>query len=346
MKITVHLLLLVSATIILGCGDSSNPIKYLETPTITNLTTDTTTAYLGVYFENANKGYVVGTKGTIVTTGNGGTDWEKIKLATNETLLNYYVYNSKHYVCGVHYIGTGDDVNSITEKQISDKVFVESLHTFLPINGSVLCCGGGQGINACSSTFITAENSGDLWNNIIPEKSIINALGSCIVGKSIAIEPNIVLFPIRSKCFFGKNYGIFRLNTQTWTLDTAWLWKDSNNTKGGSIRALSKGGDGTIVGIGVYDGLILVSKDNGNTWNQYAVSAGIPLLDVAMVTSNLGFACGEKGVLLRTEDGGITWSALSSGVTEDLHALYFPTSTVGYAVGNKGTILKIDLAAK
>jgi hypothetical protein len=329
MKTVFYILALVCASA-MSCSNSANQVVVLlDTPLITNLTTDTTTAYLGVYFENANKGYVVGTKGTIVTTGNGGTDWEKIKLATNQSLIGYYIKNSVHYVCGINYTGTGNDVHSIPQRQLNSPY--GDLKNFVSSSEIVMCFGSTYMFNYVGPICLAATNSGERWK---APHDTIRLRGA--LGKVISITPNIVLAPVEAHDESGF-YGIQRLNTQTWIMDTAWMWKDNNNIKGGSIRALSKGGDGTIVGIGTYDGLILVSKDNGNTWNQYAVSGGIPLRDVAMVSSNLGFACGEKGVLLRTQDGGITWSALSSGVTEDLHALYFPTSTVGYVVGNKGT---------
>jgi hypothetical protein len=95
MKTISYFLALFCASAI-SCSNSANQVVILETPIITNLHSGTQTNLNGVFFENNNKGYSVGDSGVVLTTTNGGTDWERVSIGTSVSLGGYYVSNSKH----------------------------------------------------------------------------------------------------------------------------------------------------------------------------------------------------------------------------------------------------------
>ncbi len=60
-------------------------------------------------------------------------------------------------------------------------------------------------------------------------------------------------------------------------------------------------------------GLILVSDDFGQTWNQSAVPVSVSLTALAFENERDGWAVGNLGVVLRTRDAGATWQRVLDG---------------------------------
>lgn len=347
MKASLYLLMLICWSA-LGCGNSIEQQVLIFPPHVSSLNSGTTEHLYGVFFEDAQKGYAVGSSGTLLTTTNGGIDWQKTTIDTNYRLTNYLVHNGIHYACGQGFIGSGSTANSITKKKVD--AFVPVFTSFVVSNGQVLCFGGTFALNSIAGYCMKPDATGEKWEN--PKIQYLSNdpwYHGEWYGKAITTEPNIVLVPIRS-AYMGF-YGIYRINTQTWKEDTVITLSPKPQPRGVipnwsklSLVAMAKGGRSTVVAVGQYDGLLLVSKDNGATWKEHSVADSTSFRDVYMTSGDVGFACGLKGALLYTQDGGITWHSMSSGTTNDLERIYFPTPTVGYVVGDNGTIIKIDLA--
>jgi len=60
-------------------------------------------------------------------------------------------------------------------------------------------------------------------------------------------------------------------------------------------------------------GHIVVSKDNGATWQQSPVPVSSDLTAVFFVNERTGWAVGHEGVILATKDGGATWALQFDG---------------------------------
>jgi len=54
-------------------------------------------------------------------------------------------------------------------------------------------------------------------------------------------------------------------------------------------------------------GLVILSDDQGRTWQQAKVPVSVTLCAVQFVDAKLGWAVGHSGVVLVTRDGGTTW---------------------------------------
>ncbi|MDY0012654.1 MAG: YCF48-related protein [Rhodocyclaceae bacterium] len=67
-----------------------------------------------------------------------------------------------------------------------------------------------------------------------------------------------------------------------------------------------------LVAVGVR-GLILVSEDDGNSWQQASVPVSSDLLGVNFPTDKDGWAVGHDGVVLHTADGGLSWERQLDG---------------------------------
>src|SRR5210317_1614791 len=71
-------------------------------------------------------------------------------------------------------------------------------------------------------------------------------------------------------------------------------------------------GDGAFVAVGEY-GVIIVSEDGGETWEQASVPASVALTGVYFPTSRSGWAVGHDGLILHSSDGGHSWEKQLDG---------------------------------
>jgi photosystem II stability/assembly factor-like uncharacterized protein len=91
-------------------------------------------------------------------------------------------------------------------------------------------------------------------------------------------------------------------------------------------------------------GVILRTTDGGANWTR--VTGNIPdkqFEDVEFVDTNVGFAVSSDGVLIRSEDGGLTWSVTydpTVELTDDLLDVDFAGPEFGAIVGVGGLLLR------
>ena len=65
-------------------------------------------------------------------------------------------------------------------------------------------------------------------------------------------------------------------------------------------------GEGSYVAVGTF-GVIIISEDDGETWEQAQVPASVTLTSVFFPTPELGWAVGHDGLILHSSDGGRNW---------------------------------------
>jgi photosystem II stability/assembly factor-like uncharacterized protein len=89
-------------------------------------------------------------------------------------------------------------------------------------------------------------------------------------------------------------------------------------------------------------GHVLISEDQGRTWDQTRTPTRVPLTGVWFHDRNLGWAVGHDAVILRTEDGGETWCQTHSApeLERPLFDIWFADERDGFAVGAYGYFLR------
>ncbi len=90
---------------------------------------------------------------------------------------------------------------------------------------------------------------------------------------------------------------------------------------------------GTFVMVG-YDGRILRSEDNGNSWKEIDRPTTFSLNQVSFVGEN-GWAVGHQGTVINTRDGGKTWALQKSNTTKALFSVSFVDQNYGWACGDE-----------
>jgi photosystem II stability/assembly factor-like uncharacterized protein len=99
--------------------------------------------------------------------------------------------------------------------------------------------------------------------------------------------------------------------------------------------------DDKIVAVGDF-GIVLISTDEGETWQQSQAPTRSMLTGVWFHDSNLGWAVGHDAVVLKTTDGGATWDLVNyqPELLLPLFDVWFADASTGLAVGPYGFVLK------
>ncbi len=100
--------------------------------------------------------------------------------------------------------------------------------------------------------------------------------------------------------------------------------------------------NGQIVLVTGFDGLILRSEDEGNTFQQVTsgVGTGYDLWGVQMLNDTLGWVCGLNNTLLKTTNGGLSWLHINTGFNYNYWALSFINEQYGMIPCDSGIVLK------
>ncbi len=103
--------------------------------------------------------------------------------------------------------------------------------------------------------------------------------------------------------------------------------------------------DGQVIGSRIIvvgeRGHILISADQGITWQQQQVPTRTTLTSVFFIDPNHGWAAGQYGVILQTGDGGSNWQVVYSDPQHEqaILDLWFSDREHGFAVGAYGLFL-------
>ena len=139
---------------------------------------------------------------------------------------------------------------------------------------------------------------------------------------------------------FGSGYNILISNDQcnTWEkkFSSSSIWLNGVRIKGNKIIAV--GAKGYPLS---YDGVILISDDNGNTWSFVNISIKASFREVDWVNNNI-IVIGNEGKIVVSHDNGNTWSIKNSGVTNDLLCVQYYGSTSIVSINTEKYLLSID----
>jgi photosystem II stability/assembly factor-like uncharacterized protein len=96
--------------------------------------------------------------------------------------------------------------------------------------------------------------------------------------------------------------------------------------------------DGVVVAVG-QRGHILISSDNGASWQQAEVPTRANLTGVYFHDRNHGWAVGHDAVILRTTDGGVTWERVYWAPEDEapFFDVWFADASNGIAIGAYGS---------
>lgn len=269
-------------------------------------------ALCSVHFVDAITGWAVGWYGTILTTHDGGANWQAQTSMTSSSL------NSVHFVNAAIGWAVGDagtilatrDGGANWQAQTSGTTRqLESVHFVNATTGWVVGYGG---------TILATRDGGATWqaqtsgtSSWLYSVHFVNAATGWAVG-----DPGTIIAT--------------RDGGATWQAQTS-----GTRLAIHSVHFLDTNNGWAVS----WDGRILVTKNSGMNWQTQKSGIRSPLNSVHFVNVTTGWAVGEDGSILSTSNGGVTWEVRASEITNWFVSVRFANEMMGRVVDRFGTIL-------
>ena len=289
------------------------------------LSTNSFAWFKDVFFLNEQKGWIVGTDGTLLSTVDGGATWTpKHKFTTDAFLQVHFIdENTGWILCERNIYARGPNAASYLRKTTDggrnwEKIEFEKAGrervTKLLFNRWGGATAFGEG-----GIFYKLQDDGKTW------KSSRTAIHFLLLDGAFGDGEIGVISGAGGTILFTDNSGL------TW--DKATLLGNTDARLNSIFFVGAR--NGWAVGS---NGVIFHSSGGGRLWRQQESGTQTNLNDVYFTTSTNGWAVGDDGIIVRTRDGGQTWTDGNSPVTHNLEMITFAGSR-GWAVGFGGTIL-------
>jgi photosystem II stability/assembly factor-like uncharacterized protein len=282
---------------------------------------------VAVFFTSAERGYVAGDKGFFTYTTDGGENWQKQILNTDQDINEIYFRNDDngYVVAGKKMFLTDDAGRSWREIKIYKPTDFKNLTPeFLSIRyadkkrglivGSLLNKEG----EVVDSLVLRTDDGGETWSRIlVPSKlelyhlDFVDSSRGWIVG-----DKGLILVTYDG----GVNWQIQNSKTERslYSVD----FRDSE-------EGYAVGGKGTI----------LRTENGGAIWETVKTNFPNTFLRINFADDKNGWIVGYGGTILRSSDKGRSWIKQDSGTKENLYGL-FMMKKFGWAVGAKGLIVQ------
>jgi len=284
---------------------------------------------LGVWFSDENTGTVVGDRGTILRTTDGGDTWTSQTSGTGEFLWGVRFADSMNGWV----VGEGSTILHTTDGGATWIKQPKEAPDFLE---SVFCLNSDTAWAAGFCTILHTTNGGatwtiqrigittDIWDVFFTDADTGTAVGGWCL--SCAPKPYYGGYILRTTDG-GINWNIQRYDTTV--IGFYGVFFTDTDT-------------GFVVGAG---GTILHTTNGGVSWTQQISGTTKDLKDVFFANADTGTIVGRivpgglGGIILRTTNDGKTWIKQKIPTRNALYKVCFTEANTGTAVGYNGTIL-------
>lgn len=280
-----------------------------------------------VYFTNEKQGWIVGSRGTLLQTTDGGETWRGRKIFVTDNLRDVYFTDERNgwilcerdlYASGsspVSYLlKTSDGGESWAKADLTgDRERIARL--FFSKSGSGFAVGE-------AGTYLAQTDDKTKW-----KKSVLPARFLMLDG-SFTDDWRGALVGGGGTILFTEDGGL------SWNPATL---AGGAKPKLNSVFFINQKTGWTAGAIGK----IYFTMNGGKFWHEQNSGVGENLNDIFFLDSAEGFAVGDEGTILHTTTGGNTWKTEASSVAHKLERIHF-AGRKGFAVGFGGTILKYE----
>jgi photosystem II stability/assembly factor-like uncharacterized protein len=305
---------------------------------------------------DANRAFVVGLGGAVISTMDGGETWSSVNVGTNDDLRSVAFAPGADANHG--WILGGADVeayNSVptTIRHTKDGGATwtgQSTSIFFPptrvhaIDANRAWIVWGLGKFHPDGHWQRTSNGGDSWATpqgqfLRPGRALMDlffiddqigwAVGSN-TNLTIVIDGQVQMTPLT-----GKVAGI----THTKDGGNTWELQETNAPEGVYFTGIHfvDHQNGWLVHD---EGGIYATQNGGANWTPQSSGVATPLRAVRFEDASRGWAVGAGGVILHTEDGGGTWLPQDSGIASVLRRIAAPDGRNPWIVGDGGVVLR------
>ena len=284
-----------------------------------------------VFFLNQNRGWIVGSKGTLLVTDDGGKSWKSKPAATADILRDVYFADEQNgwLVCerNLYDLKEKDEPRTYL-LQTTDggenwkRIDIRGIEVDILLVRVVFSRGGrGWAFGEAGSIYATRD-SGANWTRLTsPTRHLL--LGGSFVdddrGWLVGAGATII-----QTADGGDTWHVTKLPQ---AIQTAVRF---------SASSFIDNRLGWAVGSG---GTIYRTVNGGRTWQMQESGVSSDLYDVKFLDAMEGWAVGAEGTIIYTNDGGLHWTTQRSGTGHPLARIFFAGRTHGWAVGFGGTVV-------
>lgn len=287
-------------------------------------------------FVSDKEGWVIGDRGRVLYTTDGGKTFERLETGTARALLSIACFPDKSLVV-VGQVGTvlrSGDGGRTWKPQSSgtDHNLVSVAFTSKDVGLAV----GDAG------TILRTQDGGTTWQKIaVPEQiPLPEEIAETIAPGDILMYD--VSFPSADHAWIVGEFGVILASS-----DAGQTFVAQKNPLQSTLFGVtfSDPEHGWAVGL---TGVMLRTQDGGQTWEQVKIPArsGFTLsLYTVTVRGQYAWAIGDSGYLLASKDGGDTWKLLDVPIQMAgtwLRGVALTPEGQGLIVGQEGLMLAVD----
>lgn len=283
-----------------------------------------------VFFLDQNRGWVVGSKGTLLATTDGGKTWQA-KAPTTDVLRDVYFVDEQNgwLVCerNVYDLKEKDEPTTYLMQTTDggerwNRIDIRGMEVDIRLVRVVFSRGGrGWAFGEAGSIYTTRDNGANWTRLTSPTRHLL-------LGGSFVDDDRGWLVGAGATIIQTADGG------DTWHVTK--LPQAIQNAVRFSASSFVDNRLGWAVGSG---GTIYRTDNGGRTWQMQDSGVLTDLYDVKFLDAKEGWAVGAEGTIIYTNDGGLHWTTQRSGTGHPLARLFFAGRTRGWAVGFGGTVV-------
>lgn len=285
-----------------------------------------------VFFLDENRGWAVGSRGTLMATSDGGKSWHQKAQPAPDVLRDIFFIDDQNgwLVCevNIYELKRKDDQRTYLMKttdggQTWKRIDISGAEVDVRLLRAVFSQGGRGWAFGEEGAIFTTRDSGESWTRLR------SPTGRLLLGGTFIDD--------------YRGWLVGTASTVVQTSDGGDTWHLSRLTgamqKPVRFAATSFVGNrlGWVVGS---EGNIFRTINGGRTWQQQNSGVVTDLFDVKFVDALEGWAVGAEGTIIYTNDGGLHWTLEKSGTEHPLERIFFASRKHGWAVGFGGTVLR------
>jgi photosystem II stability/assembly factor-like uncharacterized protein len=283
-----------------------------------------------VFFLDQNRGWAVGSKGTLLQTVDGGNNWKQKGASTDDVVRDIFFIDGQNgwLVCEVnaYQLKTKEDPRAYLMKTTDGgnnwkRIEIKGFDVDAILVRAVFSRSGRGWTFGEAGSIYTTHDAGDTWVKLrSPTRRLL--LGGIFVDED-------------------RGWLVGAGATIIQTSDGGDTWYQSalpqiEKTVRFTATSFADNRKGWAVGSA---GSVYSTINGGRTWQRQESGIEVDLFDVKFVNKLEGWAVGAEGAIISTRDGGEHWTIERSGTEHPLERVFFTDRNHGWAVGFGGTIV-------